>query len=104
MVSLLLNFTGYDQWRNSAKAICGKTRGGQTQQCIFDVFSTKPVVNLMSMKIWGVERHQRGLNPQPPTNRTRLVCSSDVNPFCFQNRSSNYENRFKTVLRSDVIA
>ena len=49
-------------------SICGKTRGGQ--QCIFDVFLTKPVgVN----ENLGVERHQGGLNP--PTNRALHVTS-----------------------------
>ena len=51
-----------------------KPEGGQ--KCIFDVFLTKPVG---AMKTWGVERHQRGLIPNPPTNRAlRLVRISRV--------------------------
>ena len=45
------------------EAICGNTRGGQ--QCIFDVFLTKPVGVNDNL---GVEMRQRGLNPNPLTN------------------------------------
>ena len=48
-------------------SICGKTRGGQ--QCILTVF-TKPVRVNENLR---VERHQRGVYPQPPTNRALHV-------------------------------
>ena len=53
--------------------LSGKTRGDQ--QCIFDVFLTKPVGVKENL---GVERHQSGLNP--PTNRALLVIDGKVTP------------------------